>query len=121
MKAERAIEILEFINRRATDYLDCMDIRKATRMAINALGNAPDINVGNEWIPVSEKLPEEDKKAEYYDSVIVTLDNGRVAEGCYRNMDREWWVDAPDGEHFSEDMTGHVLAWMPLPEPYKGD
>lgn len=72
-----------------------------------------------EWIPCSERLPKEDKKAEYYDSVIVTLDNGRVAEGCYRNMEKEWWVDAPDGEHFSENMTGHVIAWQPLPEPYK--
>ena len=72
-----------------------------------------------EWIPCSDRLPEEDIIAEYYDSVIVTLDNDRVAEGCYRNMDKEWWVDAPDGECYSENMTGHVVAWMPLPEPYK--
>lgn len=37
MTNKRAIEILEFINRESTDYLDYMDIRKATRMAINAL------------------------------------------------------------------------------------
>ena len=72
-----------------------------------------------EWIPCSERLPKDNKESEYYESVIVTLDNGRVADGCYRNADKEWWVDAPDGEHYSENMTGHVIAWMPLPEPYK--
>lgn len=71
------------------------------------------------WIPCSVGLPADDKEAEYYQSVIVTLDDGRVAEGCYRNRDKEWWVDAPDGEHYSQDMTGHVIAWQPLPEPYK--
>ena len=71
------------------------------------------------WILCSERLPQEDKASEYYESVIVTLDDGRVAEGCYTGI--EWWVDAPDGEHYSEDMTGHVIAWQPLPEPYKGE
>lgn len=70
----------------------------------------------NKWILCSERLPQKDKASEYYESVIVTLDDGRVAEGCYTGI--EWWVDAPDGEHYSEDMTGHVIAWMPLPEPY---
>lgn len=70
------------------------------------------------WIPCSERLPDYDISKEYYDSVIVTLDTGRVAEGCYRNFDGQWWVDAEDGEHFSINATGHVVAWMPLPEPY---
>lgn len=72
-----------------------------------------------QWIPCSERLPEEDKMSEYYESVIVTLDNGRVTTGCYRNMDEEWWVDAKDGEKHSMNATGHVIAWMPLPEPMK--
>ena len=71
------------------------------------------------WIPCSERLPEEDKDEEYYASVIVTLDDGRVADGCYRNADKEWWADASDGESYSENVTGRVIAWMPLPEPYK--
>lgn len=74
-----------------------------------------------EWIPVSEGLPKENKMSEYYEPVIVTLDNGRVVDGCYRNRDKEWWVDAEDGEHYSINATGHVIAWMPLPEPYRGD
>lgn len=80
--------------------------------------DVPDTNVGK-WIPVSERLPDENKYSDYYESVIVTLDNGRVVDGCYRNIDKEWWVDAVDGEHYSVNATGHVIAWQPLPEAYK--
>lgn len=73
----------------------------------------------NEWILCSERLPEVDKASEYYDAVNVTLDDGRVVNGCYRNRDEEWWVDAEDGEKYSINATGHVIAWMPLLEPYK--
>ena len=74
-----------------------------------------------EWIPVSERLPEDNKMSEYYDSVIVTLDSGRVVSGCYVNCYEEWWVDAEDGEKCSINATGRVIAWMPLPEPYEED
>lgn len=66
--------------------------------------NAPSVN---QWIPCSERLPEDG------DYVIVT-----VWEGCvmiawrYRN---EW-----ETESFSLD-DGEVNAWMPLPEPWKGE
>ena len=75
----------------------------------------------NKWIPCSERLPEEDKMSEYYEAVNVTLDNGRVTNGFYRNRDKEWWVDEKDGEKYSINATGHVIAWQPLPEPYKGE
>ncbi len=73
-----------------------------------------------QWVPTSERLPENKSGSEYYDSVIVTLDNGRVTEGCYVDRYEEWWVDAEDGEHYSINATGNVIAWMPLPEPYRG-
>lgn len=73
------------------------------------------------WIPCSERLPEENKMSEYYDSVIVTLDSGRVVNGCYVNRYEEWWVDAEDGEKYSINATGRVIAWQPLPEPWKGE
>ena len=72
-----------------------------------------------QWIPTSERLPENESGSEYYDSVIVTLDNGRVAEGCYVDRYEEWWVDAEDGEHYSINATGSVIAWMPFPELYR--
>lgn len=65
------------------------------------------------WIPVSERLPEEEK------DVLVCNANGdiEISSGSYstelKNNDFIWYTS---GWRF-----GKVIAWMPLPEPYKGD
>lgn len=63
-----------------------------------------------EWIPCSERLPEE---AGFY---IVTKRQKsgeiQVALGSYRPLFNEW-----SGNGNFKD----VLAWMPLPEPYRED
>lgn len=92
------------------------DIGYGLKRAIEIVKHRPLVG---EWIQCSERLPEEDKNNDYYDAVIATLDDGRVSGGCYRNRDEEWWVDAEDGEKHSINATGHVIAWMPLPEAYK--
>jgi hypothetical protein len=62
-----------------------------------------------EWIPCSERLPEDAK------TTVVTLSNGEV-EGAFWNG-RNWWCmgDSINLETRTED----VIAWQPLPEPYK--
>ena len=72
------------------------------------------------WIPVTERLPENDNE------VLITVwdaedDYVEVYKGFYQG--HEWWTqwchgcskikDEPCGENI-------VIAWMPLPEPYKG-
>lgn len=61
-----------------------------------------------EWIPVEERLPN------VYKTVLITTYNQEVRTAFL------------DGEHywFSGLFTytfDDVLAWKPLPEPYKGD
>ena len=70
------------------------------------------------WIPVSERLPEEGQDR-YYPISLVTLDNGDVCLGVYRYDDKEWWTRMSVGEHYYTN-THKVIAWQPLPEPYKG-
>ena len=61
-----------------------------------------------QWIPVSERLPEE---SEYY---IITANDGvghRTTFAKFQKKAKSW------------DLTGarsywRVIAWMPLPEPY---
>lgn len=83
--------------------------RLATTMAIEALSAEAD------WIPVSERLPD------IGDTYLVTVMVGKeirtdVADSFGSYIDGFWdtfndWI---------EDEECHVIAWMPLPEPYKG-
>ena len=62
----------------------------------------------HQWIPCSEMLPMD--KGVY----LVTDDSGRVAW-----VEKSWFMWCDDGSPFWE--YANVTAWMPLPEPYKGD
>lgn len=77
-----------------------------------------------EWIPCSERLPElqrvdMESEGEYYmisDSVIIT-DGENIGLTKYEVDDdvRKGWLECEfEG---NED----IVAWMPLPEPYKGE
>lgn len=74
------------------------------------------------WIPVSERLPEE------YDDYICSYgaESGHfVGVGTYRPEIGEWgfWTsDDPECEDEEHWLTvSNVVAWMPLPEPWKGE
>lgn len=96
---------------------------KVAKQIVNELAeeysaNTPQKSAGG-WIPVTERLPKYDVLSEYYEEVIVTLDDGRVTVGCYHNLDEEWWVNAESGTKHAINATGHVIAWQPLPAPYR--
>ena len=66
-----------------------------------------------EWIPCSERLP---KKGEV---VLITNGKGNVRCGQYRSE-----YDVRDRTHYwwwKGKTIESVLAWMPLPEPYKAE
>lgn len=67
----------------------------------------------NGWIPVSERLPEKHK------DVIATVKyNGFL--GMYGMWLKTAFIDGY-GKWNGECIGGEVIAWMPLPEPYKED
>ena len=74
--------------------------------------------VNDDWILCSERLPEENDK-EFYDMQLVTLKDGEICLGVYRNKDNEWWTRKQEGEKVYTN-AHEVTAWQPLPEPYKG-
>ena len=59
----------------------------------------------NKWIDVNDRLPENDREVLIY-SLWQTIDIGWYHSG-------EWGCE----NYNCED--GDVVAWMPLPEPYK--
>lgn len=73
---------------------------------------APSAEAVQGWIPCSERLP---KKGEV---VLITNGKGNVRCGQYRSEH-----DVRGGTHYwwwKGKTVESVLAWMPLPTPYKG-
>lgn len=73
------------------------------------------------WIPVSERLPEEDGR------YLVTFKSGikicMVGYGSCRRTVLGYpighgWYSLEEAQYYAEDS---IIAWMPLPEPYKED
>ena len=78
----------------------------------------PSVKQEPKWIPVSERLPEE----AYGCLVTIEIDNVLTGE-CVPTIlnylvgyDGETWNDS-DGI----PLPYEVIAWMPLPEPYKAE
>ena len=63
------------------------------------------------WIPVSERLPEENK------TVIASTKYGVYPEARYTKEDGWEWAYESGADYWVE--LEYVTAWMPLPEPYR--
>ena len=78
----------------------------------SAIMRLPSVQPKQQWIPVMKALPD------YGKTVLITNDKGHVRSGRFRGV--EFWKD--DGNAywtFKGNTVEHVLAWMPLPEPYE--
>lgn len=78
----------------------------------------------NAWIPCSERLPDEDcltgANVQYSVPVLMTAYNAEDEETIVdygHTVDGRWYSDTTD---LFVPSWWEVLAWMPLPEPWKG-
>ena len=79
---------------------------------ITALQKIPAVELPT-WIPCSERLPEE------FSYILVCTDENEIFLATYLGT-------LNDGSHCFDDddgmmCEGDVIAWQPLPEPYKGE
>ena len=87
-------------------------------MDLNYMGAQIDFHCRPMWIPCSERLP--DIKEHHVSEVcLVYCTNGAYAfseleENIFGQVG--WDCEREDEYH---DPVGEVMAWMPLPEPYK--
>lgn len=87
------------------------------RCAVNRLEQA--LEAQPMWIPVNERLPEDGRPVLIYawnvHHVIARYDTFRTDDGY-----KKTWVTA-DAWNGNTEIGNEVIAWMPLPEPYKGE
>jgi len=88
------------------------DIQRSLDVAFKAMEKQ------NDWIPVSERLPKD------RNLVLVTAywhETYQVMQASYFGEGEKngWWCVPFNncGKHMRNDL--HVIAWQPLPEPYK--
>lgn len=67
-----------------------------------------------EWIPVSERLPE--KSGKYWCTFGVT----NLTGSDYYTTESDAKKLFDDSEEYIGWQSQNVIAWMPLPKPYKG-
>ena len=74
------------------------------------LENLPSAQPEHRWIPCSERLPEM-----FHDVLIST--RWKTVDRAYRSFTC-WLHNGMDCTNYEND---EILAWMPLPEPWKGE
>lgn len=95
--------------------------RFVRKIAISAIRLLPSAQPEPHWIPCSERMPELDSDG-CSDKVLVCFSNFPGAEICeYRVMNGTGKWYARDTDYSPEDIGVNVIAWQPLPEPYRED
>lgn len=100
--------------------LECMD---------ELMGMIAD-RLQGEWIPCSERLPKEGEivlvcmgltghKYEWEEQRIIEF--GRISSDRYDAEGTGWeWLNESGADYWEPDYGNSIVAWMPLPAPYKG-
>ena len=77
-------------------------------------GDAKDTNVPGKWIPISERLPEDESY------ILVSFENATMPDIARYEENDEGGTFYPGDDEKSYSSYGiFVNAWMPLPELYK--
>lgn len=103
VERQKAIEAVEHITSSMSVCVntdECHGMKRMQRQAVIELANLPSAQPEPQWIPVAERLPEEGQ------SILVTADGWRMV-AIIRT--------------FFKVMHKDIIAWMPLPEPYRAE
>ena len=102
-------EYIKFANALKNNYtIDFDKLPEFCDMAISALSE-----IKRNWIPVSERLPEVGENGLSEWVLVTTKGIDKTVTMYDRICHGEWLTPCFDGEE--------VLAWQPLPEPYKAE
>ena len=93
---------------------DALDAVNDCGICIQKIMDIPSAELEQKWTPVTEALPEEDMER-----TLVTIDcrgrknvrSGHFFKGYFMNDNGDTW----------KTTDPEVTAWMPLPEPWRGE
>lgn len=90
--------------------------RHSVLSAEEIIETVPSAQPEQRWIPCCERLPE--KHGEMY---LVTISDGSVYSFALQwDINRKrWYLSFLNNGEIYIDYIDDVIAWMPLPEPYK--
>lgn len=106
-------KLFDELNRQGVPY------NAEVNMVINGMPSA------QQWIPCSERLPEErdagilkklgtSKRSEYVFATVEVKGERMTVTACTYDGEWDWNMKYAFPDY-------KVIAWMPLPEPYKGE
>lgn len=119
-------KLIEKYHRNIVHGCNPIDCKKAESLSENCLACAmrrtreliESQPPADQWIPCSSgRLPTHNTFFPQKVFVTYVEDSARYTAKAWLNMDGKW-ANLSNGEYFDE---GSVVAWMPLPEPYKGE
>lgn len=115
-QARREIDSLDYyLQNHTNDYSE--ESHTAMMMAIKALSSS---EKPNKWIPVSERLPK--KATRVLTSWVYVPTGAKYIEVAERWGDDDDYTFYGDTDEYKMNRKDHkVIAWMPLPEPYKAE
>jgi hypothetical protein len=96
----------DLIDRQAA--IDAINVKNVNKGIISALQSIIEelSSAQPEWIPCSERLPKQGQE-------VICQCRANIIKVLKLDANSDWYQDA---EH--SYMSGFVIAWMPLPEPY---
>ena len=95
-----------------------IEVLKTSITALEEYLSSKKKNGNDGWIPVEDGLPEETEER-YYPEMNVTTSYGTTTWGFYRVIDKQWYIYSKIHNEFIETKDKEVIAWQPLPKPYK--
>ena len=106
----------DLISRQAA--IDALEWKWAGKAAMDAIKNLPSVESEQRWIPVSEKLPEDEYVLISKRPTKISGDKWSVAIAIRTADPRSGKIQWRDSG-FGVIQDNEVLAWMPRPKPYQ--
>lgn len=112
MKERSFDEMVAYFNHRVSEMDIAQDYKMELLGMVTALGYKHE-KTAQHWIPCSVKYPESDER------VLVTSGGyDYYVWDCMSNRGDDYFWEDEEGLYHNKY---EVVAWMPLPEPWRGD